>query len=500
MLDLLFLYPLVLVCELFRVFLTGREAFYILINLPWMQRPLRRTGIIRAYRVYNKARRKCPAYRDFLKLHRTPRLLFGQSLSRLPGTDKENYVKKYSVEERCYGGQIPLKGVVIDESSGSSGTPNNWVRGPEDRSDIRKLLQFSFSITYPRQDIFLINCFALGPWATGMNVSMSLVDVAILKSIGPDTAKLENTLKLFGPRYHYLVAGYPPFIKLFLDETRMDLSPYQIHLVTGGEGMSEGLRNHFSKAFKTVLSSYGASDLDINLGVETEFTVRLRSLCSSRPELARRLFGQERVPMIFQYNPLDYYVEISPLGELVFTVCRFLSAAPKVRYNLKDMGGVLTMARVMEILGEEKIDPAGFSRRRSWLPLLYVYGRGDLAVAFYGCKVFSSDIDSILNGNPELSAEFNSFKIAALEDEKLEHHLKIMLEKKPGSPRGVSEDPEKLRKLLFEELKSINQDFREVSKMFTWKKILVEVYDSKTGPFKDRDIRVKLDYVDKKTN
>ena len=44
-------------------------------------------------------------------------------LSQLPVMTKENYVKKYSIEERCYDGRIPAAGVVIDESSGSSGMP-----------------------------------------------------------------------------------------------------------------------------------------------------------------------------------------------------------------------------------------------------------------------------------------------------------------------------------------------------------------------------------------
>ena len=43
--------------------------------------------------------------------------------------------------------------------------------------------------------LFVINAFALGPWATGMSVSMSIVDVSVLKSTGPDIAKIVNTLK-----------------------------------------------------------------------------------------------------------------------------------------------------------------------------------------------------------------------------------------------------------------------------------------------------------------
>jgi hypothetical protein len=50
---------------------------------------------------------------------------------------------------------------------------------------------------YKDSGCILLNCFALGPWATGMNVSLSLVDVGILKSLGPEQKKLENSLELF---------------------------------------------------------------------------------------------------------------------------------------------------------------------------------------------------------------------------------------------------------------------------------------------------------------
>jgi phenylacetate-CoA ligase len=500
LIDLILLYPVVILVELLRSAVTQRKEFFALINLGVAQRLLRRMGIIRAYRVYNLARRTCPAYRKFLDEAGCPRLVFGQSLNILPQTNKENYVKKYSIEERCYGGRIPRHGVVIDESSGSSGTPNNWVRGPEDRADIKKLLQFSFAFTYRDKDLFLINCFALGPWATGMNVSMSLVDTAILKSIGPDVQKLENTLRIFGPQYKYLIAGYPPFIKLFLDQTALDLSPYELHLVTGGEGMSAGLRAHFEKTFKSVISSYGASDLDINIGAETEFTIQLGRLAQKDPELAKRLFGQTRVPMIFQYNPMDFYVEVAPTGELIYTVNRRRSAAPKVRYDLKDLGGVLAFREVAAALRESGMKPQALAARLSCLPLLFVYGRGDLAVPFYGAKVLTSDIDSVINNTPILADAFYSFRLSVFEDESLAHFLKLTLQRRRSASavEFTHQQTEEFRSLFFDELKALNQDFREVSKMFTREKLVLDIHGFQEGPFHGEDIRVKLNYLQQK--
>src|SRR5439155_1753666 len=257
--------------------------------------------------------------------------------------------------------------------------------------------------------------FALGPWATGMNVSMSLADVGVLKSIGPDVQKLENTLKSFGPEYDYLVFGYPPFVKSFVDATRLDLSAYRLDLVVGGEGISERLRAYLRRSFRSVVSSYGASDLEINIGIETAWTVALRGRCAADPDLCRALFGRETPPMIFQYNPLDYRVATLPSGEMAFTVCRLNGAAPKLRYNLKDEGGTVPFRTLRRQLAARGIDASSLAARHGAFPVLYVYGRSDLTVAFYGAKVYPADLEATVLGDPTLAGRVPSFPVSRRE-------------------------------------------------------------------------------------
>ena len=38
--------------------------------------------------------------------------------------------------------------------------------------------------------------------------------------------------------------------------------------------------------------------------------------------------------------------------------------------------------------------------RQSSFPILYVFGRGDLTVPFYGAKVYPADIEDIVSGDP----------------------------------------------------------------------------------------------------
>jgi len=52
-----------------------------------------------------------------------------------------------------------------------------------------------------------------------------------------------------------------------------------------------------------------------------------------------------------------------------------------------------------------------------------------------------------------------------------------------------------LHKIFFEGLGRCNQDFREVTKMFDRSCVEIELYEFETGPFHERDIRVKNNYV-----
>jgi hypothetical protein len=134
-------------------------------------------------------------------------------LTGIPEMDKASSIKAYGVEQRCLDGVLPRRGVVADESSGSSGSPTNWVRGRDERNAVRQILQATFTRAVGDKPIFVLNAFSLGAWATGMNVSNSLADVCIIKSTGPDLTKIIDTMKAFGPAYGYVIMGYPPFLK-----------------------------------------------------------------------------------------------------------------------------------------------------------------------------------------------------------------------------------------------------------------------------------------------
>ena len=179
-------------------------------------------------------------------LRRRPRTCSpAERLALLPITDKQSYIRAFNTEERCLDGRIPLRGTQIDESSGSSGIPYNWVRGAAELRDKQGEMSQFARYTCGKIEI-TINAFSMGAWATGVNVGEALRMNGLVKSTGPDVDKIFHTLDFFGPRYRYVITAYPPFLKLLLDEAEargFDWSKFRIHGIVAGEGMSEGLQS-----------------------------------------------------------------------------------------------------------------------------------------------------------------------------------------------------------------------------------------------------------------
>ena len=71
-------------------------------------------GRRRAHRTFERSARLVPAYRRFL----AERGASPAAFDALPETDKSSYIARFSIPERCVGGRLPRRGVVVDESGG----------------------------------------------------------------------------------------------------------------------------------------------------------------------------------------------------------------------------------------------------------------------------------------------------------------------------------------------------------------------------------------------
>lgn len=461
-------------------------------------------GRLKAWQAFDVAARRVPAYQAFLKKHRktgeldTTRPLM-DAFQDIPPMDKDSYIKKWSIPERSLDGKLPEYGVVVDESSGSSGTPTSWVRGPYERRAVRSLLQIGFQATAKHADkpIFILNAFSLGAWATGMNVSSSLTDITTIKSIGPDRDKIIQTMKEFGDGYTYVILSYPPFLKSLADDTRIDWQKYSVIAGFGGEGMSENMRDYLLGTFQGVYGSYGASDLEINLAIETDFTIALRRAIYDNKELADEIskYGAYGVlPMIFQYNPFDYVIETNDLGEMLVTIARRQNINPRIRYNIHDRGHIIRLKELLPVLERHGLGEI-VKHQRTDLPVLFHYGRSDLSVDYNGAVVAPDTVRDIIYADPALLEITENHRLISFEDESSNKQLHIALQLRDGADLKPAE-AKQLQKQIFTALLQLNKDFFNACKTSDaalWPSIAF--YGYRKGPFASDGRKLKNEYV-----
>lgn len=438
-------------------------------------------GRWRAWRAAHRACRQVPAYWRHLVVHGVTGAL---RLAGLPETDKAGYIHANRLEDLCRRGRLPRRGVVLDESSGSSGPPTSWARGRAERRAVAHMLRATFLRSIGTEPVVVVNAFSLGAWATGLNATMALTDICRIKSTGPDRDKVINTIVGLGRDYRYVVLGYPPFLKDLADDPRINLTTYDVIAGFGGEGLSENMRTYLLRSYRKVIGSYGASDLEINIAAETEFTTALRRELIANHALRAALTPADLgvVPMIFQYNPLEYVIETNDQGELVVTVCRAANLSPRIRYNIGDVGHVVRMPDLQRVLRTH--GAAHLLKVRSLdLPLLFHYGRADASLDYYGAVVSPDGLREALYAEPSLAGWMREFRLISFEDRHATKQLVFAVELQPGrSPDGL--DASVLGAAVVRHLGARNRDFANAYRVAApYARPRLRLYPAGTGPF-----------------
>ena len=366
-----------------------------------------------------------------------------------------------------------------DTSTGTSGPSTPWYRGPEEQKHVEKMSTYAARAILGDQPYCFINGFAMGPWATGVTATLAASNnpQSSVAVIGPNIPEIFNAIteqaRLFGEKHPIGVAGYPPHLRAVVELAVAENFPihnYNINRSCWRRAMSEDLRdlltiqrdadgNVTRTGFKQCYSSYGASDLDINIGYESDFEIELRKKCHENSALAEDLFGKnEFKPMIFHYDPLNYHIESDEHHKLYYTCVRDDRISPRVRYDLDDIGKTMPVSDVLATLKKHGIELK--NKPNLSLPLLFIWGRQGAQISFRGCKVAPENLGETIR---KIDADQPGF------NESISHYgfyqhvdggktvTEILLEFNEDADFDEADD--ELLKQLLDKLAIVNTDF-----------------------------------------
>ena len=280
-----------------------------------------------------------------------------------------------------------------------------------------------------------------------------------------------------------------------------------MYVMVGGEGMAEALRDYCEERFASVLSGYGASDLTIGIGAESRLTVWLRDQIVADPELRAAVIGPDksRIPMIFQYNPLETYLETNEDDELLCTLNSTAILSPKLRYNIGDEALLLTFPQLERLVAQFPEHIAGMQRaqavHRMRLPLLVLFGRSDSTVSFMGANIYPQDVEyGLYLGNP-LAGQLEGFMLTLEETAQLDARPVVNLQLRQGvqlDDAAREQLAATCQKGVVAHLLDVSRDFRQsVEEDASSTQITMRVHDFETGPFVGGGSTIKKVYLSK---
>jgi phenylacetate-CoA ligase len=415
-------------------------------------------GAEAALALFHEVAATVPAYGVFLRENGVDpgRIRTAEDFRHVPLLTKDAYHRRHPLPQLCRGGRLDGCDMVA-VSSGSSGTPTVWPRSVLDEQLVADRFEQVFRGAFHADErrTLAVVCFALGSWVGGMYTAACCRHLAAkgyaitVATPGNDVAEILRVVGELGPYFDQVVLmGYPPFVKNVVDAglaQGVDWAGYGVRLVLAGEVFSEewrdlvGRRAGMERPCHDSASLYGTADAGV-LGNETPLSVCVRRFLAGRPDAARELFGDSRLPTLVQYDPVSRYFEVTGEGTLLFTGD---NGVPLIRYHIADEGGIVPYDRMLAFCEKYGFDPlaellsAGDGRGAPELPFVYVFGRSLFTVSFFGANVYPENVTVGLK-RPGISDRVTGkFVLRVEEDADRDRHLSIVVE----LAAGVRPDP-----------------------------------------------------------
>jgi len=393
-----------------------------------------------------------PAYRKFLREHGIDPAGV-EDLRQVPPTDKASYHQRYPLPELCRDGTLAGNDMIA-VSSGSSGQPTIWPRSLEDELHVARRFEQVVvdGFAADRRSTLAVVCFPLGTWVGGLFTQACVRHLAAkgcpitVVAPGNNKAEILRVLPELAPHFEQVVLlGYPPFVKDVIDTGGVDWAAYAIKLVLAGEVFSEqwrdlvGQRAGIADPIRDTASLYGTADAGV-LGNETALSVSIRRFFALRPDLAREVFGDSRLPTLVQYDPASRYFELHD-GALVFTAD---GGIPLIRYRIGDEGGLLRHDELLDHCAQHGFVPPPGPE----LPFVYVFGRSLFTVSFFGANVYPENVTVGLEQPGISDTVTGKFVIESVEDADRDRTLRITVETAPGATADAALIAESVRAQL----------------------------------------------------
>lgn len=416
-----------------------------------------------------------PAYRQFLQVQGIDPASI-QTLAafqQLPLVTKANYIKQYPIAEICRAGSLSTCDMLA-VSSGSTGEPTCWPRQMSDELEIATRFEYIFrdSFQADRRSTLAVICFALGTWVGGMYTAACCrwlvskgYQIAVITP-GNNKTEILRVVQTLGGQFEQIVLlGYPPFLKDVVDtgiQQGVRWSDYAVKLVMAGEVFSEEWRSLVGQRLGSIdycydsASLFGTADAGV-LGHETPLSICIRRFLATHPDAARQLFGESRLPTLVQYDPTSRFFEVHE-GTLLFSGD---NGVPLIRYHIADTGGIISYETMLQFLQDWGFDPLAVleaDRGIHALPFVYVFGRSQFAISYFGANLYPENIAVGLEQQIVQNWVTGKFVMQIIEDKDRDRFLSVVVELAPG----VEPDRDKARSIsrsILEQLRRLNSEF-----------------------------------------